>query len=94
MKRHTPVIPFRALLGFVFACALPMGRADDSVPGDASPVGRWETVDFVRQIDQFQKMAQAGMTTTPEELGNVACFLCSDVSRKINGQCLRVSGLM
>lgn len=46
------------------------------------------------QIDQFQNMAKAGMTTTPEELGNVACFLCSDAARKINGQCIKVAGLM
>ena len=45
-------------------------------------------------IDQFAKMAEAGMTTTPEELGNVAAFLSSDAARKINGQCIRVSGLM
>jgi 3-oxoacyl-[acyl-carrier protein] reductase len=44
--------------------------------------------------DQFKNMAAAGMTTTPEELGTVAAFLSSDKGRKINGQCLRVAGLM
>ncbi len=46
-------------------------------------------------VDKFVKeMAASGRTTTPEELGIVAAFLCSDVSRKITGQCIRVAGLM
>ena len=44
--------------------------------------------------DQFKNMAAAGMTTTPEELGTVAAFLSSDKGKKINGQCIRVSGMM
>ncbi|MFC2070764.1 SDR family NAD(P)-dependent oxidoreductase [Chloroflexota bacterium] len=40
------------------------------------------------------EMLAAGKTTTPEEIGNTAAFLSSDVSRRINGQCIRVSGLM
>ncbi len=46
------------------------------------------------EIDRFKNMAEAGMTTTPEELGTVATFLSSDKARKITGQCIRVSGLM
>ncbi len=46
-------------------------------------------------INKFVKeMAAAGKTTTPEEIGNVAAFLVSDVSKNITGQCIRVSGLM
>ena len=46
-------------------------------------------------VDKFVKdMAEAGKTTTPEELGNTAAFLVSDVSKNITGQCIRVSGLM
>jgi 3-oxoacyl-[acyl-carrier protein] reductase len=46
-------------------------------------------------VEKFVKeMAAAGKTTTPEELGNVAAFLVSDVSKNITGQCIRVSGLM
>ncbi len=46
-------------------------------------------------INKFVKdMAEAGKTTTPEELGNTAAFLVSDVSKNITGQCIRVSGLM
>lgn len=45
-------------------------------------------------IDQFQNMAKAGMTTTPEEIGNVCAFLVSDAAKQINGQCIRVSGFM
>ena len=46
-------------------------------------------------VEKFVKeMAESGRTTTPEEIGNVAAFLCSDASRKITGQCIRVSGLM
>jgi NAD(P)-dependent dehydrogenase (short-subunit alcohol dehydrogenase family) len=46
-------------------------------------------------INKFVKeMAAAGRTTTPEEMGNVAAFLVSDVSKNITGQCIRVSGLM
>jgi len=36
----------------------------------------------------------AGKTTTPEDIGNAVAFLASDVSIKITGQCLRVSGTM
>jgi 3-oxoacyl-[acyl-carrier protein] reductase len=46
-------------------------------------------------VEEFVKeMAESGRTTTPEELGAVAAFLCSNVSRKITGQCIRVAGLM
>lgn len=46
-------------------------------------------------VDKFIKeMAAAGKTTTPEEIGHVAAFLVSDVSKNITGQCIRVSGLM
>jgi len=41
-----------------------------------------------------KEMAAAGRTTTPEEIGNTAAFLVSDVSKRITGQCVRVSGLM
>ena len=42
----------------------------------------------------LKEMAAAGKTTTPEEIGNTAAFLVSDVSKRITGQCVRVSGLM
>jgi NAD(P)-dependent dehydrogenase (short-subunit alcohol dehydrogenase family) len=46
-------------------------------------------------VEKFIKeMAASGRTTTPEELGDVAAFLVSDVSKNITGQCIRVSGLM
>lgn len=44
--------------------------------------------------DHFLKeMVEAGKTTTPEDIGSTVAFLVSDVSRKINGQCIRVSDL-
>jgi len=45
-------------------------------------------------IENVKKMAAAGKTTTPEEIGNTVAFLVSDVSKRIVGQCLRVSGTL
>ena len=45
-------------------------------------------------IENVKKMAAAGKTTTPEEIGNTVAFLVSDVSKRITGQCLRVSGTL
>jgi len=36
----------------------------------------------------------AGRTTTPQDIGNAMAFLVSDVSQKITGQCIKVSGAM
>jgi len=44
--------------------------------------------------ERTKAMAAAGKTTTPEEIGNAVAFLASDVSKRIMGQCLRVSGTM
>ncbi len=46
-------------------------------------------------LEKFVKPAlEAGKTTTPQDIGNSMAFLASDVSMKITGQCLRVSGTM
>ncbi len=46
-------------------------------------------------MEKFIKPAlAAGKTTTPQDIGNAMAFLASDVSIKITGQCLRVSGTM
>ena len=45
-------------------------------------------------LEMIQKMKAAGKTTTPEDMGNTVAFLVSDVSIRITGQCLRVSGTM
>jgi NAD(P)-dependent dehydrogenase (short-subunit alcohol dehydrogenase family) len=46
-------------------------------------------------VDKFVKdMVAAGKTTTPEEMGNLAVFLASDVSKRINGQCIKIAGMM
>ena len=46
-------------------------------------------------LEKFVKPAlAAGKTTTPQDIGNAMAFLASDVSLKITGQCLRVSGTM
>ncbi len=46
-------------------------------------------------LEKFVKPAlAAGKTTTPQDIGNTMAFLASDVSMKITGQCLRVSGTM
>jgi 3-oxoacyl-[acyl-carrier protein] reductase len=44
--------------------------------------------------ERTKTMAAAGKTTTPEEMGNAVAFLASDVSKRIMGQCLRVSGTL
>jgi NAD(P)-dependent dehydrogenase (short-subunit alcohol dehydrogenase family) len=45
-------------------------------------------------IENVKKMAAEGKTTTPEDIGNAVAFLVSDVSIRIVGQCLRVSGTL
>ena len=44
--------------------------------------------------ERTKAMAAAGKTTTPEEIGNAVAFLASDISKRIMGQCLRVSGTL
>jgi 3-oxoacyl-[acyl-carrier protein] reductase len=44
---------------------------------------------------EFAKKAVAeGKDTTPQDIGNTVAFLASDVSRRIVGQCIRVSGVL
>ena len=51
--------------------------------------------DFPAQmIELSKKMAAEGKATTPQDIGNVVAFLASDVSIRILGQCLRVSGTL
>jgi 3-oxoacyl-[acyl-carrier protein] reductase len=40
------------------------------------------------------KLAEAGLTTTPEDIGNVVAFLVSDISKKLTGQIVEVSAAM
>ncbi len=40
------------------------------------------------------KLAEAGLTTTPEDIGNVVAFLVSDISKKLTGQIIEVSAAM
>jgi 3-oxoacyl-[acyl-carrier protein] reductase len=40
-----------------------------------------------------KEMEAAGITITPEDIGNTVAFLVSDVSRRFVGQCLRVQGV-
>ncbi len=43
-------------------------------------------------IKQAKDMEAAGITITPEDIGNAVAFLVSDVSRRFVGQCLRIQG--
>lgn len=45
-------------------------------------------------IETRDKMAAAGKTITPQDIGNAIAFLASDAGKHITGQCLRVSGVM
>jgi len=45
-------------------------------------------------IKDRDRMAAAGKTTTPQDIGNAVAFLVSDVSLKVTGQCLVVAGAM
>lgn len=40
-----------------------------------------------------QEMEAAGITITPEDIGNTVAFLASDVSRRYVGQCFRIQGV-
>lgn len=40
------------------------------------------------------KLAEAGLTTTPEDIGNTVAFLVSDISKKLTGQVIEVSAAM
>lgn len=43
-------------------------------------------------IEDRDRMAAAGRTTTPQDIGNAVAFLVSDVSIRVVGQCLVVAG--
>ena len=45
-----------------------------------------------QQIEMFKKMAAEGKTITPQDIANAVAFLVSDVSQKVSGQCIKVSG--
>ena len=45
-------------------------------------------------FERIKTMEAAGKTTTPQDIGNTVAFLVSDVSKRIMGQCLRVSGTL
>ena len=44
--------------------------------------------------ERARKMEAAGKTTTPEDIGVAVAFLASDLSIRLVGQCLHVSGMM
>jgi 3-oxoacyl-[acyl-carrier protein] reductase len=44
--------------------------------------------------ERTKAMEEAGKTTTPEDIGNLVAFLASDISKKIMGQCIRISGVL
>jgi 3-oxoacyl-[acyl-carrier protein] reductase len=39
---------------------------------------------------RVKEMGAAGLTTTPQDIGNAVAFLASDVSNKVNGEVLLV----
>jgi NAD(P)-dependent dehydrogenase (short-subunit alcohol dehydrogenase family) len=43
-------------------------------------------------LKRAKEMEAAGITITPEDIGNAVAFLASDVSRRFVGQCLRIQG--
>jgi len=43
-------------------------------------------------LKRANEMEAAGITITPEDIGNAVAFLASDVSRRFLGQCLRIQG--
>lgn len=45
-----------------------------------------------KMIKRAKEMEAAGITITPEDIGNAVAFLASDVSRRFVGQCLRIQG--
>lgn len=40
----------------------------------------------------IKRAAESGMVVTPEDIGNVVAFLASDLSNRIKGQCVYVTG--
>jgi NAD(P)-dependent dehydrogenase (short-subunit alcohol dehydrogenase family) len=48
----------------------------------------------VEWAERGKKMQAEGRTITPEDIGNTVAFLASDISLKITGQCIQVSGAM
>jgi NAD(P)-dependent dehydrogenase (short-subunit alcohol dehydrogenase family) len=46
----------------------------------------------LEMIKQANEMEAAGITITPEDIGNAVAFLVSNVSRRFLGQCLRIEG--
>ena len=44
--------------------------------------------------EMVEKLAESGLTTTPEDIGNAVAFLVSDISKKFTGQVFEVSAAM
>ena len=82
-----------------FTQSLAQGLADSGISVNCIAPGLGNTAFYDNFPQEFtdnfvKKAAEAGRTTTPEDIGNVVAFLASDVSNRIMGQCLRVSGTM
>jgi 3-oxoacyl-[acyl-carrier protein] reductase len=45
-------------------------------------------------LEFINKTIAEGKDTTPQDIGNTVAFLASDISRRIVGQCIRVSGVL
>lgn len=62
-------------------------------PGPGATNFYYASGDPRKMVDFVESIAEKGMATTPEDIANTVAFLVSDVSKKLNGQVLEVSGI-
>ncbi len=85
------------VINFTLSLAKELADSNISVNCIAPSLGNTAFYDeFPKEFtDVFVKKAMAaGRYVTPEDIGNAVAFLASDVSNRIMGQCLNVSGVV
>ena len=85
-----------AVINFTMGLAREVAESGISVNCIAPGLGATQFYDNfpAAMVKLSKKMAAEGKATTPQDIGNVVAFLASDVSIRILGQCLRVSGTL
>jgi 3-oxoacyl-[acyl-carrier protein] reductase len=85
------------VINFTLSLAKELADSNISVNCIAPSLGNTAFYDeFPKEFtDVFvKKSVEAGRYVTPEDIGNAVAFLASDISNRIMGQCLNVSGVI
>jgi 3-oxoacyl-[acyl-carrier protein] reductase len=85
-----------AVINFTISLAKELSEYNISVNCIAPSMGNTAFYDdFPKEFTDIfvKKSVEAGRYITPEDIGNAVAFLSSDISNRIMGQCLNVSGV-